>query len=127
MIGWEIWNHKLLSLRAIVVGLAVMLTMRGVRGMVTEGAVMYWLFTFASFALAGWVVAQTHREYQKAMVSAFVLYALAAKAWLIASHFPVFWSAAEPHRLPIAVFLVFFGLICCLAGGRIKISPAKGE
>ena len=81
--------------------------------------VVFWLLTWLSFLLTGWVVGLTHRRYKAAMLMAIVFYAVFAKAWVYTSHFHHYWSMSEPSKFFLDAGLTVFGLVCVLAGGMM--------
>src|SRR5260370_5276313 len=100
----DIWNHKLLAVRAIATGLIAMLPLRAIRFHLAsqrwgDNPFVFWSLTFLSFGFAGWVVAQTHTT------------------WLFSAHYGQFWSGSHPYRFPIDVSLTGAALLCSLAGG----------
>ena len=118
----DLRHHKLLALRAAATGLFVILTAGALKSRVTsqpwaDGLAVYWILTWLSFFLTGWVVGLTHRRHKAAMLMAFVFYAVFAKAWVYTSHFHHYWNMSEPSKFFIDAVLMVLGLACVLAGG----------
>ncbi len=125
----DIWGHKLLSIRAIVVGLFVVIPFRVAREQtalhgVGDDAIEFWLFNFAAFALAGWVIAHTHRQCKRSMVIAFLAYASIAKIWPGVTHFQHIWSLARPYEILVDISLTAASFLLCLLA---SLAPAPAS
>ena len=117
----DLRGHKLLAVRAIVVGLLVVMPLRALReefGL--HGWWIFWVWQLAMFALAGWVVARTHREFRPAMVLAFAGYVVFARAWLVVTHGVHFWSSASAWEMSRDLGLTALCVVACVAGGLVS-------
>lgn len=128
----DIWANKLLSVRAIAVGLFVVIPLRIAREKsalygLGDDAVEFWLLNFLSFALAGWVIANTHKELKHSMVLAFLGYATVARLWPMITHFEHLWSFDRPFEFlrDIALMATCFGLCFVASLGPAPDPPAR--
>jgi hypothetical protein len=128
----EVWNHKILTLRAIVVGSAVFVVSR-------YGFRLTWelLFALASWSrfwrhnwitiaiqipevllsgvLAGWLVARLHRQSQKAMVLAYAAYFAGAQImWLLPE-----WLRFRSYPFISEISFITLTTVGILVGGGV--------
>jgi hypothetical protein len=119
-------THWGLAIRAVLIGLVTAMTLRLVREQMAElgiGAdpVLFWVFNCLSFTFAGWVVASTHPGHRLPMVLAFTLYTMTYKVWMISTHFQDYWNPARPLECVRDIALTGLTLLCCLAGGFLRV------
>jgi len=128
----EVWNHKILTLRAIVIGWAVFVVSRYGFSLTWEllSALASWSriwrhnwITIAiqipevllSGVLAGWLVARLHRQSQKAMVLAYAAYFAGVQTvWLL----PAFLTFRFYPFISEALFILMTTL-GVLVGGSV--------
>ena len=120
----DLRHHKRLALRAVGVGLLVILAATVLKYRITSqpwasGLLAFRLLTLLSFLLAGWAIGLTHRNHKLAMLFAFAVYAGFAKTWLYTTHFHRYWKEENPSQLLMDVGLTALGLFFVAVGGLL--------
>jgi hypothetical protein len=116
----EIVGNKLLSLRAIVAGVVVVMPLAAVFKRLAyfswaNGPLQFCFLNGLTFVVAGAAVGHKFPKHRAAMVTAFMLYALAARASLVGFNVHQFFSPSHPFRdlayAAVTIFAPFFTLI----------------
>ena len=130
----EVKAHPWLALRAIATGMMVAIPMRILREQLgIDGRMSFWIWQMAALALAGLVVARTHRQHGNALTLVFVAYFVFARAWLITTHGWHFWSSAPWWEIAMDLGLTGLCVVCCLwagltsGGGEYRFPEHRGR
>lgn len=137
----EVWNHKLLTVRAIVTGWIVFVGslywLNVVRdlllrleswsklwrhGWITPAVQIPQIFVFA--VLAGWLIAKLHRRSRNAMVLAYAAYFAAVQ---VVGFVPVVMRGASFQRFIYGMLFLVMTVIGILAGGGVFTSREDGN
>jgi hypothetical protein len=140
----DIWNHRLLALRAIATGWILNLIWywfmqqvfhfpRLVLGPATGFLLLINCLTWLHWILIGWIVARTHRSQPMAMALAYFVTLAAVNSWRTGS----FWfrygaNSSVSLLLVVADFLlnILVMMLCVIAGGLLaapKSAPETGS
>jgi|LNFM01.2.fsa_nt_gb hypothetical protein len=132
-IGREIAANGLQSFCAVGTGLLIVMPLHALlrRMQYSHGAIgdaQFWLLSCLAFVVAGAAIAHKFPRHGLAMASAFLLYAVFAKASLIVLNFQQFRSASDPLHLPLSAAATILAPVWTLAGAvliQLRYGKAK--
>lgn len=126
----DLRQHKCLAIRAVLTGMLALFAGMLARQHITpsvswsNGRVEFWFITFSMLLLAGRLVGITHRKHNLAMLAAFGLYVVFARAWVYTTHFDHYWSWSNPLQFLIDMSLTGLGILLIFVGGLLPARAA---